>query len=137
MYLWHYAVPSPMVNISRTNDGILYAGSVLILTCSIELSSLTNIDIAVSGTWRRSSEQLSNDDRISISSPTQVGASSYETVLQFNPLSQIQDSGVYTCVVVVAPDPPSEFIEDVTISASESITVQSRPSTLANINNSS
>ena len=92
--------------------------------CSAELIPEVDAGVSVNSTWRRSGESLSSDGRIAVSVTTQVNALVYQSELQFNTLSQIVDSGEYTCEVVVVPSPPSIFINSGTSSDIASLVIQ-------------
>lgn len=106
--------------------GPLYAGSLLIITCTVLVSDVMVISATVSMNWTKGGEPLtkvsSGDSRVTEIKPSLLeGGNGYVGSLNFNPLL-VGDSGEYSCSVVVSsPDP---FIISVTVSNVTNITVQ-------------
>ena len=118
-------VPSPTVEVTRTpTSGPFYAGCTLSLRCAVTVDASVDTPYVVSVMWLRSGVSIGNSDRIPISNVTQLSSYSYTARLGFNPLSSTEDTGTYTCQVVISP--ASVFVQQVTQSGTERITVQGR-----------
>ena len=93
------------VNLSST---ILYSGTVLTLTCVVELVPEVDTTVTVSTTWSKDGMDIISDgtritvDSIAASHDTNI----YESDVIFNPLSNMMtvDDGLYTCSVQVEDD---------------------------------
>ena len=121
------AVPSPTTTIFGITNTSQLAGSSLELSCIVELVPEVDTGISVIIRWKRHNEQIDSDPRISVSSAIEVNAFIYQSELQINVLSLSIDNGNYTCDVILSSSPPSEYVQDVTTSVTETITVQSKP----------
>ena len=119
-----YTVPQPTVNITPNRTGVLYAGTPLTLTCSIQLNPAVNTTVMVNRMWSGPDSQLvSNSSSMTVSSLVQRSAFLHETTIQFVPLST-SDGGNYKCEATVIPDPQSQFVNmSTTGSGTHSVTV--------------
>ena len=103
-------VPPPTVSITPNRTGVLYAGTPLTLTCSIQLNPAVDTTVMVTRMWRGpGSQTVSNSSHVTVSNLVERGAFLYETTIQFVPLSTT-DSGNYKCEATVTPDPQSQFV---------------------------
>ena len=120
-----HTVPQPTVNITANRTGVLYAGTPLTLTCSIQLNPAVDTTVMVTRMWRGpGSQAVSNSSRMTVSNVFKGSDNLYETTIEFHPLSTT-DSGNYECEATVAPDPQSQFvIMNTTGSDTHSVTVQ-------------
>ena len=120
-----HTVPQPTVNITANRSGVLYAGTPLTLTCSIQLNPAVNTTVMVTRTWSGpGSQAVSNSGHVTVSNVFKRSDNLYETTIEFGPLNTT-DSGNYECEATVAPDPQSEFvIMNTTGSDTHSVTVQ-------------
>ena len=125
LFCFFFTVPQPTVNINRT--GVLYAGTPLTLTCSIQLNPAVNTTVMVTRMWRGPGSQVvSNSTRVTVSNLLKRSTFYYETTIQFVPLNTA-DGGNYECKATVTPDPQSQFvIMSTTGSDTHSITVHSK-----------
>ena len=98
-------VPLPTVSITPNRTGVLYAGTPLILTCSIQLNPAVDTTVMVTRMWSGpGSQAVSNSSHVTVLNL--VGRS---TTIQFTPLSTT-DTGNYECEATVTPDPQSQFV---------------------------
>ena len=103
-------VSLPKISITPNRTGVLYAGTSLTLTCSIQLNPAVNTSVMVTRMWRGPrSQTISNSNRVTVSNLVSRSAFLYETTIQFIPLSAT-DSGNYKCEATVTPDPQSQFV---------------------------
>ena len=102
-------VPLPVVSINVPSLPI-YAGSVVTLTCRVEVFTAVDTDTTATINWRRDTELLSSGNRISLLDTTPIGLSVYERQLVFSSLAWNTDDGTYTCDGQVFPQPASAFI---------------------------
>jgi len=100
-----HTVPRPQITISGSpTNGSFFPGILFILTCYIQLNPAVDTYVRVTGMWNVSGTPLTSDGRITIFD-TSGSASDYQTRVQFNPLSGVDD-GLYTCEAVVEPQSP-------------------------------
>jgi len=100
-----HTVPRPQITISGSpTNGSFFAGILFNLTCYIQLNPAVDTEVSVTGMWNRSGTPLLNDTRITVFG-TSGSASDYQTQVQFNPLSGVDD-GLFTCEAVVEPQSP-------------------------------
>ena len=97
-----------------THDGgrEIYAGSVLILTCTITLDErlAQNKALMVNTTWTGpTNETITNAERIAITYPSSAHAQ-YLSILKFQTLHE-SDSGHYSCCATVSHKSP-QHIQD-------------------------
>ena len=118
-------VPPPTVSVTFNRTGILYAGTPLTLTCSIQLNPAVDTTVVVTRMWSGpGSQTVSNSSHITVSNLVESSSLIYETTIEFVPLSTT-DSGNYKCEATVSPDPPSRLIiRSKTSRDSHSVTVQ-------------
>ena len=103
-------VPQPTVSITPNRTGVLYAGTPLTLTCSIQLNPAVDTTVMVTRMWRGPASQVvSNSSHVSVSNILKRSAFIYETTIQFSPLNTV-DGGNYECEATVTPDPQSQFV---------------------------
>lgn len=95
------AVSSPVVTIIPPT-GTLYAGSLLILNCTTQLSSAVDAPVTLTAVWRRNGAPLTSTPNRMIVNPVLLSDSSlYLAQLVFNPVWLSADDGVYACEVNV------------------------------------
>lgn len=132
MFPCFFVAPRPTVTLSASPNGTIYSGSILLLTCTAQISAEIDTAVVVNITWRKSGVLLANQGRTTVVSPTQVGAFVYQSTAEFSPVSQQLDSGLYTCEVMVTPSPPSSFVTSATSLSSLSVTVHGKSTVLRN-----
>ena len=88
------AVPPPVVTVSLSQKGPLYAGTSLTITCTITLDSSVNNNELVSTDWT-GLDHLPLD-RVSTTPVIRVINGSYTSTLTISPLAD-QDDGTFTC----------------------------------------
>ena len=101
-----HAVPPPAVAVAGVP--MPYAGTVVTLTCTIQVDGNVNTHFNVTGEWSKGEEALivDNSGCINISEATStVDTFTYETSLTFAPLRSMDDAGEYTCNVTVSSAP--------------------------------
>ena len=121
-----YTVPQPTVSITPNHSGVLYAGTPLTLTCSIQLNPAVDTTVMATRMWRGPGSQVvSNSSHVTVSNLLKRLTFVYETTIEFDLLSTT-DSGNYECEATVTPDPQSQFvIMSTTGSDTHTIIVQS------------
>ena len=93
------AVPPPVVTVSLSQKGPLYAGTSLTITCTITLDSSVNNNELVSTDWT-GLDHLPLD-RVSTTPVIRVINGSYTSTLTISPLAD-QDDGTFTCTGTVS-----------------------------------
>jgi len=93
------------VIVHHPNADMLYAGSRLILTCTITLDSVLSPvlgNLTVTSKWTKLGETLLSGNNITVSNVSQQDSTTnYSSTVMFNTL-QMSDTGNYTCEVTVA-----------------------------------
>lgn len=93
-----FAVPAPTVNITGIDPHPIFAGTSLLLTCTIELPADVNADqVTLNSIWRRGGDVLSSSTHITITAINTISPYLYRTTLSISPLSNTEDSGQYSC----------------------------------------
>lgn len=69
----------------------------MLLICTFEINSRIDTEVKVDGIWRRGGELLNNHSRVNITELILIDPSTYQTTLSISPLSDVLDSGQYTC----------------------------------------
>lgn len=90
-------VPAPTINISGLTNKLLYTGTNLFLTCTLELNSAVDSEFRVAGVWRRGGEMINSSRRVNISETALIRPSVYQTTISIRPISDTMDSGSYSC----------------------------------------
>ena len=109
-FCFFITVSPPTISITSNRTGVLYAGTPLTLTCSIQLNPAVDTTVMVTRMWRGPASQVvSNSSHVTVSNLVERSALLYETTIQFSPLNTT-DSGNYECEATVTPDPQSQFI---------------------------
>ena len=91
--------------------GLVYAGSMFELNCTIQLSNAVNTDVVVTSMWRRNGVLLRNSDtRITSNAIPTNNATMYRAQLMFRPLQLNTDDGLYMCEVTVESNENLGFI---------------------------
>ena len=118
-------VPQPTVNVTSYRTGVLHAGTLLTLTCSIQLNPAVDTSVMVTRMWSGPGSQgVSNSSHVTVSNILKRSAFLYETIIQFVPLNTT-DHGNYVCEATVIPDPQSQFVNRSTAgSDTYTVTVQ-------------
>ena len=110
LFSFFFTVPQPTVNVTSNRTGVLYAGTPLTLTCSIQLNPAVDTTVMVTRTWSGPGSQvISNSSHVTVSDILKKSAFIYTTTIEFDPLSAT-DSGDYECEATVTPDPQSQFV---------------------------
>ena len=96
------------------------------LNAEILFSNPTVLDIKMLLviSWSRDDDFMTSSDRISISNVTD-GESSYTASLTYSPIAT-SDSGLITATVTVSPSDDSMYIQSVTATATDTLTVQGK-----------
>ena len=117
------AVPQPDVNITINQNPPLYAGSILTLTCTATLDPYVakSGSIIVAIEW----SGLRNISGNSIITPAVNSSSIYASNLTISHL-ETQDSGIYTCTVMVTG---GDYVQQANANDSISITVDQKKTT--------
>ena len=94
-------VPPPTLSVLPPAAPV-YAGSLLMLNCTIQLSSAVDSEVVVTSVWRKNGALLEDSSlrRISDSIQTNV-PNQYQAQLIFSPLQLNSDDGLYMCEVAV------------------------------------
>ena len=105
-----HTVPQPTVNVTPNHTGVLYVGTPLTLTCSIQLNPAVDTTVMVTRMWRGpGSQTVSNSSRVTVSNLVKRFNQLYETTVEFAPLST-SDSGDYECEAIAFPSSSLEFV---------------------------
>ena len=123
-----HTVPQPTVSITPNHTGVLYAGTPLTLTCSIELNPAVDTTVIVTKMWRGPGSQVvSNSSRVTVSNLVERSAFLYETTIEFVPLST-SNGGDYECEAIAFPGSGLEFVVNSTTgSNAHSLTIEVLP----------
>ena len=110
----------------RNHSCLIPVGSAFTLNAEISFSDSTVVNVSISLTisWSRDGDIITSNDRISISSVT-VSESGYTTSLTYSPIAT-SDSGLITATVTVSPSDDSMYIQSVTATANDTLTVQGK-----------
>ena len=120
-----YSVPQPRVEVTTLHSSTpLYAGSSLTLRCTIEVDASVDIPYTIAVRWSKSGAGIGNNARVTVSNITQLSSLSYESRLNFNPLSSTLDAGTYVCHVEVSPESSLLLVRRASQTDAEAITVQ-------------
>lgn len=84
---------------------VLYTGTSVILTCTIELNGAVDSEVRVAGVWRRGGEVVNNSSRVYVSPTTLVHPSVFQMTISVSPLSDSMDSGQYSCHSTITSTP--------------------------------
>ena len=95
------AVPAPSVSITGLPTYPLFAGTSLLLTCTFQLPSTIDSPVALNNVWRRGGTVISYDSRVNISDMS-MNPPIHQSILSISPLSNIIDSGQYSCQTGIA-----------------------------------
>ena len=108
--MFFFTVPQPTVSIAPNRTGVLYAGTPLTLTCSIQLNQAVDTTVMVTRMWSGpGSQAVSNSSRVAVSNLAERSGNQYESTIEFSSL-YTSDSGNYECEATVIPDPQSQFV---------------------------
>ena len=120
-----FLVPSSAVDVVHDGGIIIYAGSVLTLTCEISLvdSVPPNLrsDVTVMTTWLGTSGNPLSTGGVITVNPAMGSGAAYTSTVVFNTVRTFF-AGTYTCQATVTHS--SQFITDVTTSGVVMISVQ-------------
>ena len=118
-------VPDPTVIITRTRSGTVYAGTELTLISDITFSDLGRVDVEISLTisWTTDSAVIVNNSRTTVSGVSAGSGTSYTASLSFSPIAT-SDSGQFTATVTVRSATTSQYIQSVTATETEMVTVE-------------
>ena len=104
-YSFCHTVPESLdIKITQDYTGLLYTGTPLTLTCSLNLTHI-DTNITVYSQWMRTNDDtnIQTDFRLT-QSLTEISTNQYESVLTFNPLDSLVDGGEYICAFTVSTD---------------------------------
>ena len=105
-----YVVPPPILSFSPPPDPV-YAGSDLILNCSIQLSVAVDSEVSVVTTWRRNGAVFADlPTHIGVVDTAEINPSFYQSQLIFRPLQYSSDDAAYVCEVAVNSQSSTNFI---------------------------
>ena len=123
-----YTDPLPAISIKPNRTGILYAGTPLTLTCSIQLNPAVDTTVMVVRMWRGPGSQVvSNSSHVTVSNLVERFNQLYETTVEFAPLSA-SDSGDYECEAIAFPSSGLEFVTNSTTgSNAHSLSIEALP----------
>ena len=118
-FLISFIVPAPEVTVTRSQvDNTLLAGSQLTIYCNITVDMNVDTPFTVDTTWTRT-DSYDNDTiidsisgRVTVYSPYSTGVNRYQSRVEFNTLSSIEDPGEYTCEVAINSNSTYTFIFD-------------------------
>ena len=117
-----YPVPPVAVEVSMDYGGLLYAGTNLTLTCSINLDeNLVDIPVIINTSWMKNNVLVITDSTHSEQQPIGLNGTllTYDATYSFTPLddkfnssesSDMGDSGAYQCQVTVTPESNGSFV---------------------------
>ena len=112
------------MSITTDRTGVFYTGTNLTLACTVVHERQIDFPITESIAWSRDGQTLSESNR------TSEATSSYNTtnvtMLQFYPLKDSDDNGVYNCSVSLVPVAQPSFVETLNISESIPISVSGK-----------
>lgn len=92
-----FVVTAPTIQINTIPTDHLYAGGSVLLVCTFELNSRIDTEMRVNGIWRRGGEMLENNSHVNITEVASIEPSIFQITLHISPLSDILDSGQYSC----------------------------------------
>ena len=114
-------VPPPTVTIETDRTDIFYTGTNLTLTCTVVHERQIDFPLTESITWSRNGQTLFGGNR------TIATSLSYNTtnvtMLQFYPLKDEEDTGVYNCSVVLVPIAQPSFVEALNVTEAIAVPV--------------
>ena len=103
-------VPPPTLSVLPPVAPV-YAGSLLVLNCTIQLSSAVDTEVVVTSMWRKNGALLEDSSQRRMSDPIRMNTSNqYQAQLTFNPLLLNGDDGLYMCEVAVESATDVNFI---------------------------
>ena len=122
--LYSLPVPQPIIVIRRSYSGLVSVGYNFTLNAEILFSNPTVVDIEVllAISWSRDDDLMTSSDRISISNVTD-GQNGYTASLTYSPIAT-SDSGLITATVTVSPSNDSMYIQSVTATANDTLSVE-------------
>ncbi len=126
------SVPAPGITFTASPvESPLYAGVDFTLYCDFELDPAIDTDVIVNTTWVRPDGELTNStggDRITVFGPTKTGELSYQTWLEFRPLSNAnagEDDGDYNCTATITPSQETnQYISEIDTTGTQPIDIQ-------------
>ena len=114
-----FTVPAPEVTVTRSQvDDTLLAGSQLTIYCNITVDINVDTPFTVDTIWIRTDSH--NQDtiidsisgRVIVCSPYSTGVNRYQSRIEFDTLSIVEDPGEYTCEVAIISNSTYTFIYD-------------------------
>ena len=119
-------VPQPIIMIRRSYNGLVSVGYNFTLNAEILFSNPTVVDIEMllAISWSRGDDLMTSSDRISISNVTD-GQNGYTASLTYSPIAT-SDSGLITATVTVSPSDDSMYIQSVTATANDTLSVEGK-----------
>lgn len=119
--MYTHAVPPPAVAVMADRDEPLYAGTNLTLICTVTFHD--QVDFPTSITWTRNGQALSVLGNSRTITTTTAFNTTNVTALQFYPLKDREDGGLYGCSVVIDPTGQSPFVEQLNVTETMNLTV--------------
>ena len=123
-----HTVPKPNITFSGSlSFTSLYSATVFSLTCVVKLVPEVDAKISIITTWNKDRSATDSSDRIkpdSMASQNNSISYVYESILVFNPLSNMKtggDDGNYTCSVEVKG---GDFFTGISTNATQAIEVK-------------
>ena len=103
-----------LLPISEDFEGspVLYAGSTLNITCSIDISPNVDTNFTIEVEWTRNGVPPPGPPRVTTTPATETTPNHYQTQLTYNTLSSSEDSGEYVCSITVDSMNSLVFVED-------------------------
>ena len=118
------SVASPQINVVHDGGCIIYAGTMLTLTCEIVLVNVlpdVRDGMTVTTSWLGGGNVFTGGNSITITEAEQVADTTYISMLTFSSL-RTTNTGIYTCQATV--NHSSQFITEVMTSNTVMFTVQ-------------
>ena len=102
----------------------VYAGSLLMLNCTIQLNSAVDSEVVVTSMWRKNGASLEDSAQRRMLDPIQTNTpNQYQAQLIFSPLQLNTDDGLYRCEVAVESATDLSFVLD-SASGSNNVTLR-------------
>ena len=124
--LFFILVPSLPVLLSLDYDGLLYTGTPLILSCSLNISFIeTSVLIDTQWTINELDILSVNQSRV-IQRNIKFANNIFKSSLEFNPLNSVTDNGEIACSFIVSPSTGREYFVNATTRAATNISVNGK-----------
>ena len=110
----------------RNHSCLIPVGSAFTLNAEISFSdsAVVNMSLLLTISWSKDGDIITSNELISISSVT-ASKSGYTASLTYSPIDT-SDSGLITATVTVSPSNNSMYLQSVTATATDTLTVQGK-----------